>query len=813
MEKRNLKRYVCIHGHFYQPPRENPWLEAVEQQDSAQPYHDWNERITAECYEPNAWSRILNEQGRIWRIVNNYASISFDFGPTLLSWMQQHAPEVYAAILEADRQSMERFGGHGSALAQAFHHAILPLCNDRDKYTQVIWGIADFEHRFGRKPEGMWLPETAVNTPTLEVLAAHDIKFTILAPHQAARVRKIGSGRWKSLQESRIDSSRPYLCRLPSGRSIALFFYNGPVSQAVAFEKLLDTGEAFAHRLIEAFSESCDWPQLAHIATDGESYGHHHRHGDMALAYAIHHIESTNAAIVTNYGEFLELYPPTHEVQIVEDSSWSCAHGIERWKSNCGCSSGRAGWNQEWRAPLREAFDWLRDALAPQYEQACTGIFHDPWNARNAYINVLLDRSEERLSALFSEHAAGEIDRVQMVRALKLLEMQRHLMLMYTSCGWFFDDLSGIETLQVIQYASRAVQLAEDLFGEGLENEFLTRLERARSNIAEHGNGRQIYEKLVKRAMVDLRKVAAHFAMSSLFENYGEQERIYAYDVHHQPLRTISTGQARFATGTLCVTSIVTLECETLEYAVLHLGGHLLNAGVQLSEPPDDFAAFVSTVEQAFARADFAEALRLIDKRFAGGVYTLSTLFADEQRRVLKRVLESTTSALEADYRRIFEHHVPLMRFLMNIGVPLPRALQMPAEFVINTELRRMLEQESPDPDAIAAMLQEAHDCAVDLDTSILAFTMRNTLRRHAELMQRDPHHTAMLERFAHLVDIANALPFEVDLNKAQNAFYETMQSELSAYRQRSSKGDEAATAWLAAFEKLGEKLRMQVPP
>jgi alpha-amylase/alpha-mannosidase (GH57 family) len=357
-----MERYVCIHSHFYQPPRENPWLEQIELQDSAYPYHDWNERITAECYAPNAVSRIIDQAGKIANIVNNYAKISFNFGPTILSWMEEREPDLYRRILEADRESREIFSGHGSAIAQAYNHVILPLANSRDKRTQVIWGARDFESRFGRTPEAMWLPETAVDLESLDLMANEGIRYAILEPHQAHRVRKKGSREWMDVTGGRIDPKLPYKLRLPSGRTIAVFFYDGPVSRAVAFEGLLNNGEVFANRILGAFTDSRSGRyQFVHIATDGESYGHHHAHGEMALSYALHHIESNGLARITNYGEFLEIHPPTHEVEIYENTSWSCVHGIERWKSNCGCNSGgRPGWNQEWRRPLREALDWLR---------------------------------------------------------------------------------------------------------------------------------------------------------------------------------------------------------------------------------------------------------------------------------------------------------------------------------------------------------------------------------------------------------------------------------------------------------------------
>jgi alpha-amylase/alpha-mannosidase (GH57 family) len=437
------ERYICIHGHFYQPPRENPWLEAIEIQDSAYPYHDWNERICAECYAPNSASRILDGQGRITHIISNYDKISFDFGPTLLSWMEANAPEPYQAVLDADRQSIGQRSGHGNALAQGYNHFIMPLANTRDKRTQILWGIKDFEYRFKRYPEGMWLPETAVDIETLDILAESGIKFTVLAPHQVSKVRRIGTGRWKDVSGGQIDPSRAYLCRLPSNREISLFFYDGQISRAASFEEeLLDRGENFVTRLSSGFSDQRQWPQILNIATDGETYGHHHKFGDMALAFALSHIESNGLGKLTNYGEYLENFPPTHEVEIAENTSWSCAHGVGRWGSNCGCNSGKnSGWNQEWRAPLRASLDWLRDELAPEFERKAKDYLKDAWKARDEYIEVILNRSETTIGQFLKRHAVRDLTADEMTVALKLMEIQRQAMLMYTSCGWFFDEL------------------------------------------------------------------------------------------------------------------------------------------------------------------------------------------------------------------------------------------------------------------------------------------------------------------------------------------------------------------------------------
>lgn len=511
-----MERYICIHGHFYQPPRENPWLETVEPQDSAFPYHDWNERITDECYARNAASRILNEEKQIIKIVNNYSKISFNFGPTLMSWIADKFPNVYQAILDADKESQQRLEGHGNAIAQAYNHTILPLSNRRDKYTQIVWGIRDFVHRFQRQPEGFWMPEAAVDIESLEIMAEQGIKFTILAQRQAKRFRKLGTSAWQDVNGGQINPTMPYLLQLPHGRSIAIFFYDGAISQEVAFSSMLNNGENFANRLNDIFSDKLSQPQLAHIATDGETYGHHYAHGDMALAYALDYIERKNLAKITNYGHFLQKFPPSCEVEIIENSSWSCIHGIERWRSACGCNTGKQlDWHQNWRAPLKESFDWLRDNLIAVYEEKSPAFFKDSWNARNNYIDVIINRSDKALQEFFKTNASHALSDSEKQSALRLLEMQRHAMLMYTSCGWFFDDLSGIETAQVISYAARAIQLSEIFLSNSLEKQFLEKLSKSKSNLKNHGDGRSIYQKKIKPDTKE-----------SYFENINGRQRI-----------------------------------------------------------------------------------------------------------------------------------------------------------------------------------------------------------------------------------------------------------------------------------------------
>ena len=810
--------YICIHGHFYQPPRENPWLEAVELQESAHPYHDWNARIDAECYARNAACRILDEEKRIARIVNNYAKISSNFGPTLLSWMQVNDPAVYRSILEADAESGKAFSGHGSALAQPYNHMIMPLANERDKYTQAFWGVRDFEHRFGRRPEGMWLPETAVDLPTLEILAQLGIKFTILAPNQASRVRKVGGRNWKDVSNGQIDPTMVYRLRLPSGRGVNLFFYDGPISRAIAFEGLLDNGEQFAQRLLGAFSEDTrPWPELVHIATDGETYGHHHQHGEMALTYALNHIESNDLAELINYGLYLERHPATHWVEIFENSSWSCVHGVERWRSNCGCNSGgHPGWNQEWRAPLREALDWLRDTLAPLFEEKGLTLLKDPWAARNDYVDVIVDRSADSRDRFLARHAVRELSEAERITVWKLMELQRHAMLMYTSCGWFFDELSGIETVQVIQYAGRAAQLAEQLFGDQRESLFLEKLSQAKSNIPEHQDGGQVYQKFVKPAFVDLRKVGGHYAIRSLFEPYETNTHVYAYAVERQagsnlaqdgkPDRKLAVGRAHF-------TSEVTQESAALTFAAVDRGDLNPVGGILKVDGDESYAALDRALSQAFSEGNLDEVSRLLQENFEGDAYSLTVLFRDEQRRILNRIIESEWTEAEATFDKLYPHLMSMTRTLAKLGTSLavPRAFHAAAEFALNTQLRRTFAGDTLDSESIRSLIADAEAAKVALDVPSLEYTLRMKLEGMAERSRADSSNLEALVALDTAVGVARSLPFEVNLWKIQNACYELLQAAYAEFQQKAAQGDESAKTWITRFRGLAEKVSLRV--
>ena len=805
-----MDRYICIHGHFYQPPRENPWLEAVELQDTAYPYHDWNERISAECYAPNTASRILDVQGRIVRIVNNYGSMSYNVGPTLLAWLEERAPDTYAAIIDADRQSQARFGGHGSALAQPYNHMIMPLSNADDKRTQVIWGLRDFKFRYGRDPEGMWLPETAVDIETLEILAERNVAFTVLAPHQAARVRPLDSETWRTIDEHSLDTTQPYLQRLPSGKSIAIYFYDSVVSRAVAFEGLLKNGETFASRVLSIFGNRTG-PQLGHIATDGETYGHHHRHGDMALAYALYHIESKGVAKLTNYGQYLSLHPPDQEVEIHESTSWSCAHGVERWRSDCGCSTGgRAGSSQKWRAPLRESLDWLRDQIKEPFQAQAAELLHDPSSARDDYVDVILDREEDSVDEFLQRHARRELSETEQVLALKLLEMQRHAMLMYTSCGWFFHDLAGIETIQVIRYAGRALQLARETLGRDLEEGFLERVEKAESNDTTEGNGREIYDKYVRAAAVTLEKVAAHHAVSSLYEQDSDAD-VYSYCVTSDRRERLVSGDAQMILGRAHVSSKITRERATTTYALLYFGDHHVHGGYRTSGATEAFDALVKDLRTPFLDRDFPSVIRRLDTQFQNNTFSFKSLFSDTQRRILDRILESTLTEAETAYRELYRHHAPLMRFMSDLGLPLPEAFTTTAEYVLNTDLRRTLAREPLDMQRVRDLLEEVQSAKVQLDIKGLSYAFERSIARLARQLSENPDDESLLSTLEALATTARAMAFDVDVWQVQNIYFDLMKEHYPRYRLLTADGDSKAIQWVSSFSRLGEQLAISV--
>jgi alpha-amylase/alpha-mannosidase (GH57 family) len=812
------QRFVCIHGHFYQPPRENPWLETVETQDSAAPYHDWNERICAECYATNGAARIQNDKNQITRIVNNYARISFNFGPTLLSWLRDNAPRTHRMIVDGERRSRRSYSGYSSAMAQVYNHMIMPLANERDRTTQIRWGIADYQYHYGAPPDGMWLAETAADTDTLQLLAENGIKFTLLAPHQCKRVRPLspvvaGSSKkaeenWTSTPGASVDTTHPYVMRFKSGHSLAVFFYDGPTSRAIAFEGLLNSGENFAARLKAGFKESPQ-PQLVHVATDGESYGHHHKHGEMALAYALRLLEQDKTVKLTNYGDFLAQFPPEYECEIVDNTSWSCAHGVERWRSNCGCSSGKPGWNQEWRAPLREALDALRDAIGPLTEEEGGKLFTDVWEARNGYIPVILYRSDDSTQRFFNEYQSHKLTAEERVRALELMEMQRNAQLMYTSCGWFFDDISGIETVQVIAYAARVLQLAREVFGErasGLEAKFVARLKDAKSNVASAGDGARIYDEKIRPMEVGLEQVAAHYAISSVFSSFAEETDLFCYRVRRISYDIYTSGRGRLAMGRAHVASAITGAQQSFSFAVLHFGDQNITAAVKLYAESDaaEFDEFAAKVAEQVQRADFPDVIRLIDRFYGHVDYSLTSLFSDEQRRIVQLILNSTLWDIENSLTNIYEDHASLLHYLSQAGLPKPPALTLAAGFAINAGLRRALDSDPIDVATMRSFLQLAKADQVPLETATLSYIADQRMKRAMVELQLSAGSLEMLDRAVTLARTLTEMPFELNLWQAQNIWYEILRS--ASYALTALEDDERPK-WEKDFGELGQCL------
>jgi hypothetical protein len=511
-----MRSYIIIHGHFYQPPRENPWTGVIPLQPSASPFSNWNERISAECYRANSASRYLNQYGNITKIVNNYEWLSFNFGATLMSWIKDFEPLVYKRIIEADKESCKRNNGHGNAIAQIYNHIIEPLASAEDAETQIIWGIEDFKLHFGRHPEGMWLSETAINNSTADLLIKHDIKYVILSPWQAEKILT-QSGTWKDINNPEEVCDRPFLLKRPEG-DLTIFFYDNILAQGISFGHYLRDADNVYHKLKNI---SKDGRKLIHTATDGEVYGHHEPYGDMCFAALTEKIAKDKNLEFTNYGYYLEQNPASEQVQLRhgEDgkgSSWSCFHGVSRWYKDCGCSTGgQEGWNQEWRTPLRSAFNSLSANLRYIYHKEIKNFstIH-PDEIRNSYIDVLTGKSTRKEFYTKFADKKKQISQPEFSIFFNLLESQKYSMFMYTSCGWFFAELSGIEPVQNICYAIKAIEECSNVASSiELYTNLLQNLSKAKSNIS--GNGRTIAEKAISDYRIEEKDIAFMFILQA----------------------------------------------------------------------------------------------------------------------------------------------------------------------------------------------------------------------------------------------------------------------------------------------------------
>ncbi len=776
---KNKKAYLTIHGHFYQPPRENPWLETIEIQESAAPFHDWNERVTAECYTPNSVSKIVTQENKILDIVNNYSYISFNFGPTLLSWMEQHSPYTYQRIIKADVQSASLNNGHGNAIAQVYNHIIMPLANTNDKYTQIIWGIKDFQYRFGRKPEGMWLAETACDDATLEALINCGIKFTILSPYQAKAVRKLNTDKWEDVSWGSIDPARAYRYYTKSDRSkyIDLFFYDGSISKSVAFDELLTDGNKFISRLKDGISDQRNYNQLVNIATDGESYGHHTKFGDMALAYILKIRAQDEGFEITNYANYLEQEGVEYEADIKDVSSWSCSHGVGRWMDDCGCSTGGGyGWNQKWRKPLREALDYLRDELIKIFEQHASKYFNDIWLARNDYIDVILDRCKISITKFIETHQKYKLEKADITNALKLMEMQRQAMLMYTSCGWFFSEISGIETTQIMKYAARAMQLASAFSNKNLESDFLKILDNAQSNIHGFGTGKDVYEKFVKPSVVSIKQIAALWAISAMHTNFDESTFLYCYNIKKHYYKHISKGATAFSTGRIEIESKVTLEKFDFFFSALQFPEGDFHCAIKRYDSSENIADIIKNLINVYQNEPITETIRALDSIFGNEYYTLKDLLVEDRSKILLNSLKDKISKFSNNYRDVYNEGKSFISQLIMLGINIPLEYKLAAQYTLSNDFNEVFE------DSINIIDDELIQKASEINDEANAFKIEIDKTPTGNLFSKEIQKAVYnlvknfeihrLDKVLKLFECVNKLDLKVDIAEAQNMYF-----------------------------------------
>ena len=823
MDDNRKDRYLIIHGHFYQPPRENPWTERIDRQDSAAPWHDWNERITAECYVPNGWSRRIDGYGRILRLVNNYAHISFNFGPTLLSWIESRHPGLYQRILEADEWSASR-AGSGNAIAQVYNHIIMPLAERRDQETQIRWGVEDFERRFGRSPGGIWLAETAINEETLEILIDFGFRFIILSPHQAGRFKELGGGSWNDVSNGSIPTGRPYRCfgarrRRTRKRWIDIFFYDARLSTAVSFEHLLHSGDRLADQVEKAYGWSGG--DLVTIATDGEVYGHHEPFADMALSYLIDVAAPERGLTMTNFPAYLDSHEPEHEVQIKlgpngEGTAWSCSHGVGRWKENCGCSIGHTpGWDQEWRAPLRDSLDDLRDELASIFTGEASGMVRDPWRARDRYIDVILDRTVERARSFAREEASRDLDADEQARLLSLLEAQRNALLMFTSCGWFFDDISNIETTQLMKYAGRAIELAGPGHAETLEKELIAGLSKAKSNIPKYGTGADLYREAVEHAAVDADFLAGQYVLA----RYLGRPEASPEDLGYR-FATVGEFERRIDGGTIETGIIEVVSPFTLEQSLF---GFMLFLGVPAKMrcmlcPLDSMERF----DEMRAHAEDLppgtgpdEAVQTALDRFGGHVVSLRDLFIEDRETLLGELARRQIESHEDDYERFYIENRDMLRMFSDTWLTPPASISVPAETFLSRKLEKEISRwersiETAGLEGIGDVVSEAKHYGIRLDRSRIADMFTEVLLERLRGLE-ESFEAGACPALLEFVEFGESIDVEIHPHDIQNSINEILVGPVEGFLSRAGGDDAAGAECVKAFLELAKRFNFNV--
>ena len=783
-----------LHGHFYQPPRENPWTEVVPRQPSAAPFHDWNARITAECYRPNGWARILDDDGRIMAIVDNYERLSFNMGPTLMSWLDEHAPDTYARIVAADRVGRR-------AIAQAYGHAILPLCDDRDLRTQIRWGLADFAHRFGRPAEGLWLPETAVDDRVLGALAEEGVAFTILAPDQIDAVRRPGDQVWTAPGAAGVPGTLRWRHPDDPGLGVDLVVYDGPLSHDVAF------GGFPSQRVLDRIVGR---PQgdLVSVACDGETFGHHHTYADRGVAYALSVEADRRGVALPRLADWLAEHPPTDEAR-VRLSAWSCAHGVGRWLEDCGCQTGgEPGWNQHWRGPLRAAFDLVRDAAVEVFERRGPAVLHDPWRARDAYVDVLLGRAS--IEDFAAEHVRSPAaDGPALVEALTLLESQRHALLMYTSCGWFFNDLAGLETVQIMRYAACCCDLLADLGERPPLDAVLATLAEARSNDPDEGDGAQVWRRHVDTSRVDPGRVVAHLALTELLGGSGDRVSVAGYDTRRDVHDAVHRGGVSVCAGRVALTHRRTRRATRWTYAAVHLGGlevfGALRPAFEESGPGlfDGAAApadrdrrdVEALLEATRSGARVTAVLREVVDRFGPREFGLEDALPGVGEDLLRATADTLADRFVAAYDQLRTDHHDTLAALATAGTALPPELHGPVAMALDRRLRNAVAAAAgaTDPAAygpVRALVREAREEGVRPASTAAAALLAEALGRAVDEAAARPD-PATVDRAVDMVRLVRDLGLGVDLDVAQERVHDAL---------RDVHADDADRARLAAL-------------
>ncbi|MGB7375092.1 MAG: DUF3536 domain-containing protein [Rivularia sp. (in: cyanobacteria)] len=812
--------YVTVHGHFYQPPRENPYLNAIERQPGAAPFHDWNERIHHECYRPNAFARILNEHGEVAGIENNFEYMSFNIGPTLMSWLQNYDIDVYQRIIEADKKSSERLNGHGNAIAQVYNHIIMPLASERDKYSQIRWGKTDFRSRFGRDPEGMWLAEAAVDYATLEALVNEGIRFIILAPSQAERCRSIPTPdqtleEWHEVGGNQIDPTRPYRCYLPNSentnsqrRYIDIFFYDGPISRDMGFSDVVYNSSHFAGRVGAAVRGDRRQSQVISVATDGETFGHHKKGTEKTLAYAFTQEFPRRGWTVTNFAHYLSLNTPTWEVELKPVTAWSCAHGVDRWQDDCGCG-GAPDWHLKWRRPLRDSLNWLRDKLVEVYQEQGSKYFSDPWKTRDEYVEILLDRSPSNISSFLNRHQKHKLQASEQVDALRLLEMQRHSLLMFTSCGWFFEELSRPEGTQILRYAARAMELAAEVAGVQLEKDFLQLLEQAPTNIESFRTGAEVYRQLVLPSQISFKEVAAHYAITSLFNAHQSVEKwsglgdknnqdsqlhhkqIYCYTASELDHQLQRLGSITLAVGHLKLVSEVTWESQQVAFAVLHLGGWDFHCCIQPFEGKRSYTQLKDKLLNALQQGSAAHTILVMTQLFGEESFNLQNLFAEERHRLMRLLTQETLSRVDQLYTQTYRDNYGVLMAFHRDGLEAPKELQAAAEIALEYRCMmtlRALEQDINEPqlswnhlvelEAIANEAKHLH-CNLNLPEGNQILE-RLSLRLLWQLLyDARGSFEFQIQRLERLIEVEEHLSLGISLERSQELYFNCLHAEI----------------------------------